>query len=193
MSLCSCSCERNRSDQTPSRDRSAPRERSRPHPRTRAQNLPRSDNERVRTITPLAPLRSRKRLRPVRHRPTDNALLGATETKSSDNITFGCRCVLRGTTKTSRGTDHVLTARERHSALIEAMVADGTLTDPGLIEASREVPRHSFIPDTGASTARGTTLDAAGNPERWLAAVYADNAIITRVDEGGVPRQRGDE
>lgn len=129
----------------------------------------------------------------MRHRPTDNALLGATETKSSDNITFGCRCVLRGTTKTSRGTDHVLTARERHSALIEAMVADGTLTDPGLIEAFRAVPRDSFIPDTGASTTRGATLNAAGDPEHWLAAVYADNAIITRLDEGGVPRQRGDE
>lgn len=87
----------------------------------------------------------------------------------------------------------MLTARERHSALIEAMVADGTLSDPGLIAAFRSVPRHSFIPDTGASTMRGTALNAAGNPERWLAAVYADNAIITRLDEGGVPRQRGDE
>ncbi|WP_017614234.1 methyltransferase domain-containing protein [Nocardiopsis salina] len=86
-----------------------------------------------------------------------------------------------------------MTARERHSALIEAMVADGTLTDPGLIAAFRAVPRHSFIPDSGASTVRGTALNAAGNPERWLAAVYADNAIITRLDEGGVPRQRGDE
>jgi len=89
-----------------------------------------------------------------------------------------------------RGTEQVLTARERHSALIEAMVADGTLTDAALIDAFRAVPRHVFIPDTGALTARGTTLNAAGNPEKWLAAVYADSAIATHVDEGGVPRQR---
>lgn len=90
-----------------------------------------------------------------------------------------------------RGTEQVLTARERHSALIEAMVADGTLTDAALIDAFRAVPRHVFIPDTGALTARGTTLNAAGNPEKWLAAVYADSAIATHVDEGGAPRQRG--
>jgi protein-L-isoaspartate(D-aspartate) O-methyltransferase len=83
-----------------------------------------------------------------------------------------------------------LTASERHSALIEAMIADGTLTDAALIHAFRSVPRHRFIPETGALTARGGVLDATSDPERWLAAVYADNAIVTQVDESGIPRDR---
>ncbi|WP_047868931.1 methyltransferase domain-containing protein [Nocardiopsis sp. RV163] len=75
-----------------------------------------------------------------------------------------------------------MTARERHSALVEAMVADGTLTDAALTDTFRSVPRHRFVPETGALTAHGTALNANSNPERWLAAVYADNAIVTQVD-----------
>ncbi len=80
----------------------------------------------------------------------------------------------------------MLTARERHAALVEAMVADGTLTDTALIDAFRSVPRHRFIPETGALTAYGASLNANNNPEQWLAAVYADNAIVTQVDESTV-------
>ena len=83
------------------------------------------------------------------------------------------------------GGEKVLTARERHSALIEAMIADGTLVDASLIETFRSVPRHRFIPETGALTARGTALDAVGEPDTWLSAVYTDSAIIARVDEPG--------
>ncbi|WP_017588018.1 methyltransferase domain-containing protein [Nocardiopsis ganjiahuensis] len=83
-----------------------------------------------------------------------------------------------------------MTARERNSALIEAIIADGTLTDAALVEAFRSVPRHLFIPETGALTANGSSLNAAGNPDRWLAAVYTDNAIVTRVEGPEVPRQR---
>lgn len=85
-----------------------------------------------------------------------------------------------------------MTARERHSALIEAMIADGTLVDASLIETFRSVPRHRFIPETGALTAHGTALNAAGDPDLWLSAVYADNAIVTRVDEPGVLTPRED-
>ncbi|MEU3020483.1 methyltransferase domain-containing protein [Nocardiopsis sp. NPDC007018] len=84
-----------------------------------------------------------------------------------------------------------MTARERNSALIEAIIADGTLTDAALVEAFRAVPRHLFIPERGALTPGGDALDAAGNPDRWLAAVYTDNAIVTRVEGAPVPRQRG--
>ncbi len=85
----------------------------------------------------------------------------------------------------------MLTARERHSALIEAMIADGTLTDAALIDAFRSVPRHAFIPESGALTAQGAALNATGNPERWLAAVYTDNAVATRVEDPG-PARRAD-
>ncbi|MEV2278459.1 methyltransferase domain-containing protein [Nocardiopsis sp. NPDC049922] len=84
-----------------------------------------------------------------------------------------------------------MTARERHAALIEAMIADGTLTDPALIDTFRAVPRHRFIPESGALTPRGTPLSAATNPELWLAAVYTDNAIGTRFEGADLPRQRG--
>lgn len=83
----------------------------------------------------------------------------------------------------------MLTARERHAALVEAMVADGTLTDTALIDAFRSVPRHRFIPETGALTAYGASLNANSNPEQWLAAIYADNAIVTQVDESTAPVQ----
>ncbi|MFI6576880.1 methyltransferase domain-containing protein [Nocardiopsis sp. NPDC050513] len=84
-----------------------------------------------------------------------------------------------------------MTARERHAALIEAMIADGTLTDPALIDTFRAVPRHRFIPESGALTPRGTPLSATANPELWLAAVYTDNAIGTRFEGSDLPRQRG--
>lgn len=71
----------------------------------------------------------------------------------------------------------MLTARERNSALIEAIIADGTLRDAALVEAFRSVPRHLFIPESGAVTARGGRLSAEGNPDRWLAAVYALSLI----------------
>ncbi len=88
-------------------------------------------------------------------------------------------------TSEDRGTEDVLTAKERNSALIEAIIADGTLTDPALVETFRAVPRHLFIPESGVSTTRGDTLNAETDPDRWLAAVYADNAIVTRVDDSG--------
>ncbi|MBR8741125.1 methyltransferase domain-containing protein [Nocardiopsis sp. MG754419] len=83
-----------------------------------------------------------------------------------------------------------MTARERNSALIEAMIAEGTLRDAALVDAFRSVPRHLFIPETGALTARGGTLNAEGNPDRWLATVYADHAIVTRVEGPEVPPPR---
>ncbi|MCY9786703.1 methyltransferase domain-containing protein [Nocardiopsis sp. EMB25] len=85
-----------------------------------------------------------------------------------------------------------MTARERHAALIEAMIADGTLTDPALIDTFRAVPRHRYIPESGALTHHGTPLNAVNNPELWLAAVYTDDAIGTRVEGVGLPRQRGE-
>lgn len=84
----------------------------------------------------------------------------------------------------------MLTARERNSALIEAIIADGTLTDAALVDAFRSVPRHLFIPESGALSTRGGTLSAEGNPDRWLTAVYADNAIVTRVEGRRAPRPR---
>lgn len=84
----------------------------------------------------------------------------------------------------------MLTARERQRALVEAMVANGTLTDTALIDTFRSVPRHRFIPEKGALTTYGTALNVGSDPERWLSAVYADNAIVTQVDESGAPRPR---
>ncbi|WP_159942636.1 MULTISPECIES: methyltransferase domain-containing protein [unclassified Nocardiopsis] len=86
-----------------------------------------------------------------------------------------------------------MTARERHSALVEAMIADGTLTDAALITTFRSVPRHRFIPETGALTSYGTALNANSNPERWLAAIYADNAIVTQVEAPGALGHRSPE
>jgi protein-L-isoaspartate O-methyltransferase len=90
-----------------------------------------------------------------------------------------------------QGAEDVLTARERNSALIEAIIADGTLTDATLVDAFRSVPRHLFIPESGALTETGAALNAAGNPDRWLAAVYTDNAIVTRIEGPEPPKQRG--
>lgn len=85
----------------------------------------------------------------------------------------------------------MLTAEQRNAALIEAMTTDGTLTDDALAAAFRAVPRHVFIPESGTLTTHGTALDATANPDRWLAAVYADSAIITQVDDGARESVRG--
>src|SRR5690606_34847465 len=85
----------------------------------------------------------------------------------------------------------MLSAEQRHSALIDALVAAGDLRDPALIAAFRAVPRHLFVPRRGAATAHGTALDADARPDHWLASVYTDDAIVTQIDDGDPDRPRG--
>ncbi|TQN28547.1 protein-L-isoaspartate O-methyltransferase [Haloactinospora alba] len=76
------------------------------------------------------------------------------------------------------------TAHQLHTALTDALVHDGTLTDERLVAAFRATPRHLFIPEHGARTPDGTELDARERPHEWYTAVYTDAPVITQTDSG---------
>ncbi|MES4906434.1 MULTISPECIES: methyltransferase domain-containing protein [unclassified Streptomyces] len=103
----------------------------------------------------------------------------------------------RGADGTDRKTDpYAATAATLRAALVREIAADGGLTDPAWREAFEEVPRHVFVPryyEAGeAGSPGGTALyerlgrhDAdAARRARWLAGVYSDAPLATRVRDG---------
>ncbi|WP_433892244.1 ATP-grasp peptide maturase system methyltransferase [Streptomyces sp. CA-111067] len=103
-------------------------------------------------------------------------------------------------------------ATEVEAARLRARLADllarqGLLTDPAWRRAVERVPRHRFVPGFflpgNQLTARGMSawqpVTAATDHDRWLAACYADETLITQFDgeepdwdqaavrEGGAP------
>ncbi|WP_067488087.1 methyltransferase domain-containing protein [Actinomadura hibisca] len=56
--------------------------------------------------------------------------------------------------------------------------------------ALRAVPRHLFIPSpayVSPDDRPGYVIDREADPETWLRACYADEAIITQIDDGAFP------
>jgi protein-L-isoaspartate(D-aspartate) O-methyltransferase len=72
-----------------------------------------------------------------------------------------------------------------HQRLLDDLAASGTLSEPWH-EAFAALPRHHFIPDTiwDDSTGELVPLRRADDPDRWLDAAYALDAVITQVDDG---------
>jgi protein-L-isoaspartate(D-aspartate) O-methyltransferase len=72
-----------------------------------------------------------------------------------------------------------------HQRLLNDLAASGTLSDPWQ-EAFAALSRHQFIPDTiwDESTGELIPLRRADNPDRWLDAAYALDAVVTQVDDG---------
>ena len=73
------------------------------------------------------------------------------------------------------------------SALADELVARGVLNDPAWRAAYWRVPRHLFVPpDVWAETERGdyAPLRFEAQTTAWWAAVYADQYIVTQVDDG---------
>lgn len=72
-----------------------------------------------------------------------------------------------------------------HNRLLDDLAASGTLSEPWR-EAFAALPRHPFIPDTiwDDSTGELAPLRRADDPDRWLEAAYALDAVITQVDDG---------
>lgn len=75
-------------------------------------------------------------------------------------------------------------------ALIEQMVRAGNLTTPAWRAAFEAVPRHLFAPRFRLPlNMGGETIDGfdPSQQEKWLRAVYHDEALLTDFDEDGVP------
>ncbi|MGH3799016.1 MAG: methyltransferase domain-containing protein, partial [Pseudonocardiaceae bacterium] len=72
-----------------------------------------------------------------------------------------------------------------HQRLLDDLAASGKLTPPWR-EAFGVLPRHQFIPDTIWEGSGGVLvpLRRADDPDRWLDAAYALDAVITQVDDG---------
>jgi protein-L-isoaspartate(D-aspartate) O-methyltransferase len=72
-----------------------------------------------------------------------------------------------------------------HQRLLDDLTASGKLTLPWRA-AFAAVARHQFIPDTIWDDSDGelVPLRRAEDPDRWLDAAYALDAVITQVDDG---------
>ncbi|MFJ7907280.1 methyltransferase domain-containing protein [Kitasatospora sp. NPDC096204] len=80
------------------------------------------------------------------------------------------------------------TAESLRHAMVDALTADGSLTDPGWQRAFRDVPRHLFVPYFYRQGADGSQQrvggDDPGHAAEWLKAVYANRALVTHLIDG---------
>ncbi|MFD8377636.1 methyltransferase domain-containing protein [Streptomyces sp. NPDC059679] len=103
----------------------------------------------------------------------------------------------RGADGADRKSDpYAVTAATLRAALVREIAEGGGLTDPAWREAFEEVPRHVFVPryyEAGEpSTSGGMVLyERLGRHDpdparraRWLAGVYSDAPLATRVRDG---------
>ncbi|MGY0061741.1 methyltransferase domain-containing protein [Streptomyces sp. LZ34] len=103
----------------------------------------------------------------------------------------------RGADGTDRKSDpYAATAATLRAALVRELAAGGVLTDPAWREAFGEVPRHVFVPryyEAGGLGPSGgmAVYERLGryDPDparraRWLAGVYSDAPLATRVRDG---------
>jgi protein-L-isoaspartate(D-aspartate) O-methyltransferase len=79
--------------------------------------------------------------------------------------------------------------QELRAALVRKIAESGATADPAWRAAFAEVPRHLFVPYffAGGSTGPGRLWGEDLYPERrrrWLAGVYADEALATRMRDG---------
>ncbi|WP_043627090.1 methyltransferase domain-containing protein [Nonomuraea candida] len=78
-------------------------------------------------------------------------------------------------------------AEKLNVALADRLAANGELNDPAWRAALLAVPRHRFVPDVAwarPDDGPAYRIDRTGDPGGWLAAAYADHAIITQFDDG---------
>ncbi|WP_245679470.1 methyltransferase domain-containing protein [Actinomadura hibisca] len=76
---------------------------------------------------------------------------------------------------------------EHIEALADMLTASGELTDPAWRAALHAVPRHRFVPPVAWANpynAPGFRIDGGQRPHEWLSAAYADQPIITQLDDG---------
>ncbi|WP_170180780.1 methyltransferase domain-containing protein [Actinomadura pelletieri] len=79
----------------------------------------------------------------------------------------------------------------RLEALTERLTAAGWLTNGAVRSALVDVPRHFFVP-TLAWTGEGERVSQTNDPDAWLDLAYADEAIITQLDDGDTDMATGD-
>ncbi|WP_063766564.1 methyltransferase domain-containing protein [Allokutzneria albata] len=67
--------------------------------------------------------------------------------------------------------------------LVRALTDSGDLVDQWR-EAFLAVPRHAFLPDTVWHSEPLKRLSRNENPSQWLAVAYADDCVVTQLDDG---------
>ncbi|WP_233510122.1 methyltransferase domain-containing protein [Actinomadura craniellae] len=83
---------------------------------------------------------------------------------------------------------------ERIDELADLLTASGHLTDPRWREALHAVPRHLFAPPVawvGSADGPDRRVDRADDEVAWLDAVYSDTPIVTQLDDGNTPLEKG--
>ncbi|KAB2339211.1 methyltransferase domain-containing protein [Actinomadura rudentiformis] len=72
---------------------------------------------------------------------------------------------------------------QRIEAMANQLAVDGWLTREKVRAALHDVPRHAFVPRI-AWTGQGDRVDRDIDPDGWLDLAYAQDAIITQLDDG---------
>ncbi|MEE1781637.1 methyltransferase domain-containing protein [Streptomyces sp. SP17BM10] len=74
------------------------------------------------------------------------------------------------------------------AAMVDALTADGSLTDPAWQRAFRDVPRHLFVPYFYRQGADGRQQrisgDDPGQAGEWLRSVYENRPLVTHLIDG---------
>lgn len=73
-------------------------------------------------------------------------------------------------------------AAELRSTLVEALSADGSITDLEWLAAFGAVPRHLFVPRFYQNTREGPAQVDASAGDEWLCTVYSDTHLVTKDD-----------
>ncbi|MFD7902676.1 methyltransferase domain-containing protein [Kitasatospora sp. NPDC059747] len=71
-----------------------------------------------------------------------------------------------------------------HGALVDALVAGGSLNDPAWERAFRDVPRHVFVPYFYRQGPDGRQERVCRDDPGWLRAVYEDRPLVTHLIDG---------
>lgn len=88
-----------------------------------------------------------------------------------------------------------MNAAERIEVLADTLAGNGELTDQAWRAALHAMPRHLFVPAVAWAypyQGPGYRIDRERDPESWWDAAYADQSIITQIDDGAAEAGGGD-
>ena len=80
---------------------------------------------------------------------------------------------------------------QRIEAMADQLATDGWLTQDKVGVALHDVPRHAFVPQI-AWTGDGDRADRGADPDGWLDLAFAQEAIITQLDDGATGTATGE-
>ncbi|MFF5637401.1 hypothetical protein [Streptomyces sp. NPDC012825] len=87
--------------------------------------------------------------------------------------------------------DFVAAERTALRGLLDTLRREG-LVPPEWERAARAVPRSAYVPERIYLGDDLEPCDRADAPETWLRAVYADDSVVTQINDGGDPGEDGE-